>query len=197
MTSFLQEEKYDIYAPLIRIQYEHWFTVALLGTCIDFCLRDIRLGTDIKRIDAPSSSGANQKNRNRKVNTHKRKSVGHKIDGIIYTTDELLELGAIEGARSFKGVSDNKYLDEEFKMPKSLQDMYSDLIRAVNYDDQRADKLQVIGILHLGLCKDISIQELNEQCSTPPPTSIQFFADCKDGNKSSKDYGSTHCKKYF
>ncbi|CAH1765183.1 12484_t:CDS:2 [Entrophospora sp. SA101] len=115
-------------APLIRIQYEHWFTVALLGTCIDFCLRDIRLGTDIKI-----------------------KSVGHKIDGIIYTTDELLKLGAIEGARSFKGVSDNKYLDEEFKMPKSLQDMYSGLIRAVNYDDQRADKLQVIGILHLGL----------------------------------------------
>ncbi|CAJ0747868.1 1594_t:CDS:2 [Entrophospora sp. SA101] len=36
-------------------------------------------------------------------------------------------------------------------MPKSLQDMYSGLIRAVNYDDQRADKLQVIGILHLGL----------------------------------------------
>ncbi|CAJ0764162.1 14631_t:CDS:2, partial [Entrophospora sp. SA101] len=86
-------------------------------------------------------------------------SVGHKIDGIIYTTDELLKLGAIEGARSFKGVSDNKYLDEEFKMPKSLQDMYSGLIRAVNYDDQRADKLQVIG---------------------------------KDGNKSSKYYGSTH-----
>ncbi|CAJ0755590.1 4028_t:CDS:2 [Entrophospora sp. SA101] len=82
---------------------------------------------------------------------YEQKSVGHKIDGIIYTTDELLKLGAIEGARSFKGVSDNKYLDEEFKMPKSLQDMYSGLIRAVNYDDQRADKLQVIGILHLGL----------------------------------------------
>ncbi|CAG8504367.1 10506_t:CDS:2, partial [Scutellospora calospora] len=108
-------------SSLIRTQYEHWFTVALLGTCIDFCLRDIRLGTDIKRIDASSSSSANRKNRSRKANIRKRKLVGRKIDGIIYTTDELLEFEAIEGAR------------------------------AVNYDDQKANKLQVIGILHLGL----------------------------------------------
>ncbi|CAG8586769.1 1076_t:CDS:2, partial [Ambispora gerdemannii] len=268
MKSFLEEEKYDIRkhydnewiqlairtlanlyenmaSPLIRTQYEHWFTVTLLGTSIDFCLWDIRLGTDIKRIDAPSSSSVNRKNRNRKANTRKRKLVGRKIDGIIYTTDELLEFGAIEGARSFKGVSDNKYLNEEFKIPKTLRGMYSDLIRAVNYDDQRANKLQVIGILHLGLwiqfvrlwraggsiCifrkdpqsfnihskfskkglrsflkflvriyqyknnlqvldilndddnNDDLLKELNEQCSTPPPASIQFFADCENTPK--------------
>ncbi|CAG8530416.1 17627_t:CDS:10, partial [Acaulospora morrowiae] len=173
MTSFLKE-KYDIRkhydkewiqlavrtlvnlyenidAPLIRAQCEHWYTVALLGTCIDFCLRDIRLGTDVKRIDAPSSSSADRKNRNRKANTHQRKSVDRKIDGIIHTINELLEFGVVEGARSFKGVSDNKYLNEEFEIPKTLREMYSNLIRAANYDDQRADKLQVIGILHLGL----------------------------------------------
>ncbi|CAG8587582.1 2774_t:CDS:2 [Diversispora eburnea] len=173
MTSYLEEEKYDIRkhydkewiqlairtlvnlyenidAPLIRTQYEDWFTVALLGMCIDFCLRDIRLGTDIKRTDAPSLSSANRKNRNR-ANTRTRKLTGRKIDGIIYTADGLLEFGAIEGARSFTGVSDNKYLNETFKMPKTLRDMYADLIRVINYDDQRADKLQVIGILHLGL----------------------------------------------
>ncbi|CAG8736910.1 13592_t:CDS:10, partial [Acaulospora morrowiae] len=38
----------NIDAPLIRNQYEDWFTIALFGTCIDFCIRDIRLGTDIK-----------------------------------------------------------------------------------------------------------------------------------------------------
>ncbi|RHZ46207.1 hypothetical protein Glove_629g20 [Diversispora epigaea] len=173
MTSYLEEEKYDICkhydkewiqlairtlvnlyeninAPLIRTQYEDWFTVALLGMCIDFCLRDIRLGTDIKRTDAPSLSSANRKNRNR-ANTRTRKLTGRKIDGIIYTADGLLEFGAIEGARSFTGVSDNKYLNETFKMPKTLRDMYADLIRVINYDDQRADKLQVIGILHFGL----------------------------------------------
>ena len=36
-------------------------------------------------------------------------------------------------------------------MPKTLRDMYSELIRAVNFDDQKAEKIQVFGILHLGL----------------------------------------------
>lgn len=36
-------------------------------------------------------------------------------------------------------------------MPKTLRDMYADLMKAVDYDDQKANKIQVIGILHLGL----------------------------------------------
>lgn len=35
--------------PLTRYHYEDWYTVALFGSCIDFCFRDLRLGTDIKR----------------------------------------------------------------------------------------------------------------------------------------------------
>ena len=41
----------NVDAPLIRKQYEDWFTVALFGACIDFCIRDIQLGTDIKRFN--------------------------------------------------------------------------------------------------------------------------------------------------
>ncbi|CAI2184769.1 8552_t:CDS:2 [Funneliformis geosporum] len=141
----------NVVAPLIRSQYEDWFTVALFGTCIDFCIRDIQLGTDIKRTDAPSLSSANRKNRCRKANTRTRKLTGRKIDGIIYTVDKLFEVGAIEGARSYSGASDQKYLLETFKMPKTLRDMYADLMRAVDYDDKKANKIQVIGILHLGL----------------------------------------------
>ncbi|CAI2192803.1 19295_t:CDS:10, partial [Funneliformis geosporum] len=141
----------NVDAPLIRKQYEDWFTVALFGACIDFCIRDIQLGTDIKRTDAPSLSSANRKNRDRKANTRTRKLTGRKIDGIIYTVDKLLEVGAIEGARSYSGVSDQKYLIETFKMPKTLRDMYVDIMKAVGYDDQKANKIQVIGILHLGL----------------------------------------------
>ncbi|CAG8658003.1 8841_t:CDS:2, partial [Paraglomus brasilianum] len=63
----------------------------------------------------------------------------------------LLEFGAIETARSFKGVSDQKYLLENFKMPKTLRDMYSELIKAVNFNDQKAEKIQVFSIVHLGL----------------------------------------------
>ncbi|GET55420.1 C2H2-type zinc finger transcription factor [Rhizophagus irregularis DAOM 181602=DAOM 197198] len=44
----------NVDSPLIRSQYEDWYTIALFGTCIDFCMRDIQLGTDIKRTDAPS-----------------------------------------------------------------------------------------------------------------------------------------------
>ncbi|CAG8791185.1 23578_t:CDS:2, partial [Cetraspora pellucida] len=113
----------NIDTPLVRTQYEDWFTVALFETCIDFCIRDARLGTDVKRTDAPSLSSANRKNRRRKANA--RKLIGRKIDGIIYITNRLVEIGAIEGARSFLGVSDNKYLLESFKMPKTLRDMYA------------------------------------------------------------------------
>jgi len=94
------------------------------------------LGTDIKRTDALSLSSANRKNRGRQVNTRTRMLTGRKIDGIIY---------------SVEGVSDQKYLNERFKMPKTLRDMYSELIRAVNFDDQKAEKIQVFGILHFGL----------------------------------------------
>ncbi|CAI2189013.1 15020_t:CDS:2, partial [Funneliformis geosporum] len=139
----------NVDAPLIRSQYEDWFTVALFGTCIDFCIRE--LGTDIKRADAPSLSSANRKNRGRKANTRTRKLISHKIDGIIHIVDKPLEVGAIEGARSYSGVSDQKYLLETFKMPKTLRDMYAELMRALDYDDQKANKIQVIGILHLGL----------------------------------------------
>nr|CAG8433695.1 5502_t:CDS:10 [Entrophospora candida] len=48
-------------------------------------------------------------------------------------------------------VSDNKYLLEYFTMPKTLHDMLSDLIKAVNSDEKKANKLQVFGILHFGL----------------------------------------------
>ncbi|CAB4481119.1 unnamed protein product [Rhizophagus irregularis] len=35
-------------------------------------------------------------------------------------------------------------------MPKTLRDMYTDLMIAANYEQQKADKLQVVGIIHLG-----------------------------------------------
>ncbi|CAG8723353.1 9776_t:CDS:2, partial [Funneliformis caledonium] len=79
----------NVDAPLIRSQYEDWFIVALFGA-----------------TDAPSLSSANRKNRDQKANTHTRKLVSRKIDEIIYTVDKLLEVGAIEGARSYSGVSD-------------------------------------------------------------------------------------------
>jgi hypothetical protein len=96
-------------------------------------------------------SSANRKNRGRQANTRTRKLIGRKIDGIIYSIDKQLEIGAIEAARSFLSISDRKYLLEAFKMPKTLRDMYTDLLIAANYEQQKADKIQVVGVLHLGL----------------------------------------------
>ncbi|CAG8639785.1 20349_t:CDS:2, partial [Dentiscutata erythropus] len=136
-------------SPLVRNQYEDWFTVALFGACIDMCMRTAQLGTDVKRTDAPSLASANRKNRNRPKNV--RKFIGRKIDGIVYIINRLLEVGAIEAARSFSGESHRKYLNEKFKMPKTLRDMLADHIRAVNYDEEKINKIQVFGILHFGL----------------------------------------------
>ena len=36
-------------SPLVRNQYEDWFTVALFGACIDTCMRNAQLGTDVNR----------------------------------------------------------------------------------------------------------------------------------------------------
>lgn len=136
-------------SPLVRNQYEDWFTVALFGACIDTCMRNAQLGTDVNRTDAPSLSSANRKNRAQPNSA--RKLIGRKIDGIVYVVNRLLEVGAIEAARSFFGESDRKCLIENFKMPKTLHDMLTEHIRAVDYDDKKIKKLQVFGILHLGL----------------------------------------------
>ena len=37
-------------SPFKRNQYEYWYTVALLGACIDVAYRDALLGTDVKRF---------------------------------------------------------------------------------------------------------------------------------------------------
>ncbi|CAJ0904638.1 3651_t:CDS:2, partial [Entrophospora sp. SA101] len=97
----------NINSPLIRYQYESWFTVALFG---DF------LFVVLYRTDIPSLASANRKNHG--------------------------WVGAIEAAKEYLGVSDNKYLLEYFKMPKTLYDMLSDLIKAVNPDEKKANKLQ-------------------------------------------------------
>jgi len=112
---------------------------------IQLCISFNSLFLIFCRTDAPSVSSANRKNRGRQANT--RKLIGRKIDGIIYSVDRKLEIGAIEAARSFLGVSDRKYLLEAFKMPKTLRDMYTDLMIAANYEQQKADNLQVVGII--------------------------------------------------
>ncbi|CAG8836109.1 5247_t:CDS:2, partial [Gigaspora margarita] len=146
--------------PLMSNQYEDWYTVALFESCIDFCLRDMRLGTDIKRTDAPSLASANRK----------------------IVLDRV-----IEAAKTFNGVSDRKCFIENFKMPKSLRDMLADMIRDVNYEEERVNNFQMI-MNNLNILGDIQESNASEENdflddligvnhSSTPSTSIQFFAD--------------------
>ncbi|KAF0488436.1 c2h2-type zinc finger transcription factor [Gigaspora margarita] len=142
--------------PLMSNQYEDWYTVALFGSCIDFCLRDMQLGTDIKRTNAPSLASANRK----------------------IVLDRV-----IEAAKSFNGVSDRKCFIENFKMPKSLRDMLADMIRDVNYEEERMIMKNNLNIL--GDIQESNASEENDfldeligvNHSSTPSTSIQFFAD--------------------
>src|SRR5437660_10476805 len=97
------------------------------------------LFVDLYRTDIPSLASANRKNLGWSKN--QRKFIGRKIDGIIYIINGLHELGAIEVAKEYLGTSDNKYLLEYFKMPKTLHDMLSDLIKAVN---SRSEERRVV-----------------------------------------------------
>src|SRR6266542_4365947 len=100
------------------------------------------------RLDVPSYASSNRKNRTKKS---KRKLIGRKIDGVVYLIENLHEMGAIEGAKSYAGVHDKKYLQEYFKMPKTLRDMLTDLVIAVDHDESKMNKFQVFGVIHLGL----------------------------------------------
>ena len=57
------------------------------------------------RSEVPSYASSNRKNRTKKS---KRKLTGRKIDGIVYLIENLHEMGATEGARSYAGVHDKK-----------------------------------------------------------------------------------------
>ncbi|RHZ58785.1 hypothetical protein Glove_368g31 [Diversispora epigaea] len=107
------EEEYDV-----RKHYnQEWIQMTMRTLCnlfknIDFCIRDAQLGYPFP-TDAPSLSSANRKNRHRKANALSQNRWNN--------TNRLLEIGVIESARSFAGISNNKYLLNLFKVPKTLQ----------------------------------------------------------------------------
>ncbi|CAJ0628578.1 9659_t:CDS:2 [Entrophospora sp. SA101] len=151
---FYNQDTIEGDSPLSRTQYENWCSVNLFGSCLDFCFRDYKLGTDVKRTDSPSTASGNRKNRAKEKGARKR--VGRKIDGIIYNIGKNLELGVFESASIFEDEHDNKYLKESFKLPKSMRDIYCGLARYIKYEEEKCNSSQVIGILHLGLMVQFS-----------------------------------------
>ncbi|CAG8583185.1 14404_t:CDS:2, partial [Gigaspora rosea] len=73
-------------------------------------------------------------------------TLGRIVEDILfnYVKDKEYEDGVIEATRSYLSELDRKYLNENFKMPKTLYNMLTDHIWEVDYNE-------VFGILHFGL----------------------------------------------
>lgn len=80
-----------------------------------------------------------------------RLKTGRRLDAIIRTIeDDYHEYGGIEVARSFRGVTSSKWLNDNFKLAKALRDMLFCLHELVDHDNAIAKKLQVVGVLNAG-----------------------------------------------
>ncbi|CAG8573291.1 16422_t:CDS:2, partial [Racocetra persica] len=91
------------------------------------------------------------KNRNRehiRLKKVPRKKMGYKMDGIFRTYYNNIEYGAMEVGKKFDAT---KLLTDGFKLGKAMHDIFVCLCELVRYDESQIRKLQVAGIIHLGL----------------------------------------------
>lgn len=92
-----------------------------------------------------------RKNRER-TTVSKRNKTSARLDAIIRTVeDNFYEYGAVEVARSFKGLNSTKWIKDGFKVARSMRDMQGRLHDLVKDDRKIVRKLQVIGITNAGL----------------------------------------------
>lgn len=86
-----------------------------------------------------SSSLATTMRKNRKrVRTGKegRSKIGRRLDAIVKTdADAYYEYGAVEVAKSFRGVKSTKWLTDSLKLAKTLHDMLFRLEELVDHQD--------------------------------------------------------------
>lgn len=90
-----------------------------------------------------------RKNRDR-VDTNKRQKIGSRFDGLVRDNNGEYEYAAIEGARSFGGVTCTKWLQDSRRVAKALHDMLSHLQDELSCQDIILGKLQVVGLVSAG-----------------------------------------------
>ncbi|CAG8483395.1 8696_t:CDS:2 [Funneliformis mosseae] len=78
------------------------------------------------------------------------KKIGRKGDGIFRLIGDRLEFGAIEAGKKWEGKSGRKYIIDSLKLSKTLRDMFVQLAKECDDDEQIVRKLQTVGMLHSG-----------------------------------------------
>ncbi|CAG8689651.1 7436_t:CDS:10, partial [Cetraspora pellucida] len=136
--------------PLKRSHLESWYDINVWSHIVDHGLSDI-FGIEVVRKESTSDAVSTRKNRKRICTRYKklpRKKMGYKMDGLFRTYLNNIEYGAIEVGKKF---DETKLLADGFKISKAMHDIFVCLCRLVNFEETKIRKLQIPGILHLGL----------------------------------------------
>jgi len=150
MRHFLMEYE-DPNEALKKSHLEGWFDVNTRSVIIDHIFRNIQ-GLEIVRKESTSIAVATRKNRSRTIKSIKeRQKIGRRGDGIFRTYNNNMEYGAIEVAKKFVILNSTKQLKDGLKLGKVMHDMLVCLAQQVKFSEEKVRKLQVIGLLHLGL----------------------------------------------
>lgn len=136
--------------PLRGAHLEDWYTSHVWSSVIDDCFLNLD-GMTIERKESTCWATKVRKNRAR-TTASKPNKTSARLDAIIRTVeDNFYEYGAIEVARTFKGLNSTKWIRDMFKVARSMRDMQGRLHDLVKDDQRIVRKLQVVGITNAGL----------------------------------------------
>ncbi|CAG8561857.1 38226_t:CDS:10 [Gigaspora margarita] len=148
-TSFVNEDSYSrevhFNAEWAEIVIRKFLGMtSMYGHIVDHGLSDI-LGMEIESSSEAVSARKNRKRENYLYRKAQRKKMGYKMDGIFRTYLNKIEYGAIEVAKKY---DQTKLLADGFK---AMHDIFVCLCKQVDFEETKIRKLQIPGILHLGL----------------------------------------------
>src|SRR5581483_4152253 len=105
---------------------------------------------DIDLIRGEGSSMASSDRKNGDMDCEEdRKKIGRKGDGIFRLNGDRLEFVTIEAGKKWEGKS-GRNITDNLKLSKMLRDMFVQLAKGCNDDEQIVRKLLTVGMLHSG-----------------------------------------------
>ncbi|CAB4388009.1 unnamed protein product [Rhizophagus irregularis] len=132
---------------------ENWYNCHVWNVIFDQAFGDIK-AVAIVRGESTSISTATRKNKKTKRKLGERRKIGRRGDWIIRAVGNgnKDEFGAGEAGKDWIDKYGTKYLKEiGLKLPKTLKDMFVNLMERINWNEEMRRKIQTLGIIHRGL----------------------------------------------